>query len=274
MGPSGPRFVFQGSSTGRSGLELVDHMRIALRVEYDGFRYAGWQIQKDATTIQSVLQKALSQVAAEPVSLVCAGRTDAGVHAMNQVVHFDTNAKRSMRSWVLGANSLLPPDVAVKQAQSMAQEFHARFSAISRSYRYLITNQWVRSALTAKRAYWHCRRLDEQRMHQAAQYLLGEHDFTSFRAFSCQARHPVRTISRLDVTREGVLVTLDIEANAFLHHMVRNIAGVLIEIGRGDKDPGWVRTLLELKDRTRGGVTAPAHGLYLINVIYPEKFNL
>ena len=249
-------------------------MRIALGIEYDGTDFYGWQRLKTDASVQMAVETALSRVAAHPVEISCAGRTDAGVHGRCQVVHFDTGAQRDMRSWVLGACSNLPDTVAVLWAQPVAAEFHARYAARSRRYRYHILNRPVRAALDARYVTWERLPLDAERMHEAAQALLGEHDFSAFRALSCQAAHPRRTVLSVSVRREGEQLFVEVEANAFLHHMVRNIAGLLIAIGRGDEDPVWARQVLESRDRTRAGPTAPAHGLYLWAVRYPRAFAL
>jgi tRNA pseudouridine38-40 synthase len=216
----------------------------------------------------------LSIVADEPIETTCAGRTDTGVHALGQVVHFDTSAERTARGWILGANSNLPDDVNARWAKQVDDEFDARFSATSRSYRYLILNRLVRSALDRHRAWWVYQPLNEKAMQQAANSLLGEHDFSAFRAAGCQASTAIREVRELKITRDGDWITIDITANAFLQHMVRNIAGVLVAIGQGDEDPGWIAEVLASRDRTRGGIAAPAHGLTLINVAYPEHFDL
>ncbi len=252
----------------------VDEVKIALGVEYDGTDFHGWQFQGDVRSVQECLEAALSKVADEPVRVHCAGRTDTGVHASGQVVHFDTSAVRSDRSWVLGTNVNLPGDVCVSWAREVPEDFHARFSAVGRHYRYRIINRGTRSALWRARATWVHEPLDERVMQRAAQYLLGTHDFTSYRALACQAKHPVRTLYRLDLRRDGELLTLDVSANAFLHHMVRNIAGVLITIGKGEQPETWTREIMELRDRTQGGVTAPPQGLCLTGVDYPEKYRL
>ncbi len=249
-------------------------MRIALGVEYDGTDFCGWQIQHRARTVQQCLEQALSKVAAHPIKAACAGRTDAGVHAVGQVVHFDTQSQRSMRSWTLGANVNLPRDVTILWARSVDESFHARYSARSRYYRYIILNRMVRPALDRHRVCWIHRPLDESRMHGAAQYLLGEHDFSAYRAVACQAKNPVRNVQWLRVSRHQDRVVIDVIANAFLHHMVRNIAGVLMTIGAGEKDPIWAREVLDARDRRLGGVTAPPHGLYLIEVDYPPQYRL
>lgn len=247
-------------------------MRIALGIEYDGTPFCGWQYQEGVDTVQLNVEAALSQVADEPVRVICAGRTDTGVHAACQVVHFDTAAERSTRSWVFGANSNLPKSISVLWARPVDEAFHARFSAVRRQYRYVIFTRAVRPTYLAYRVTWEYRPLDERLMQEAANYLLGEHDFSAYRAMACQARHPVRTLYRLSVIRRGPLVFLDVEANGFLHHMVRNIAGVLMEIGAGERPPSWAREVLEMRDRTLGGVTAPPHGLYLTGVKYPENY--
>ena len=249
-------------------------MKIALGVEYDGTDFHGWQFQGDVRSVQECLEAALSKVADHPVTVHCAGRTDSGVHAVGQVVHFETDAVRSLRSWVLGANVNLPNDVSVSWAREMPEEFHARFSAIGRHYRYQILNRGTRSAIWRGRASWIYHPLDEHAMHRAAQQLVGTHDFTSYRALACQAKHPVRTVHRLDVSRQAEMVILEVHANAFLHHMVRNLAGVLIAIGKGEQQEFWAQEILELRDRTKGGVTAPPQGLCLMGVDYPEKYRL
>lgn len=249
-------------------------MKIALGLEYDGAAFSGWQIQRHARTVQACLEEALTRVADHPVRTWCAGRTDAGVHAMGQVVHFETHAMRSMRSWVLGTNANLPREVAVHWAVEVSPDFNARFSATARAYRYLILNQPTRLALWSRRATWELRPLDAARMHLAAQVLVGEHDFSSFRAAGCQASHPVRTLHRISVRREGSQVVLEVEANAFLQHMVRNLTGALLEIGRGERPVEWIGELLAARDRTRAGVTAPPEGLYLLRVEYPGHFGI
>lgn len=250
-------------------------MRIALGVEYDGSHYGGWQAQQhDPHTVQEVLQRALSKVAAHPVSVICGGRTDAGVHASGQVVHFDTDAMRPLRAWLMGGNSHLPPDVAIRWVQQVPDDFHARFSAQRRAYRYVILNRAARPALLSRRVTHEYRPLDAGRMAAAAQALIGEHDFSSYRAVACQAKSPVRTLYRLDVLRQGELVVLDVEANGFLHHMVRNIAGVLLAIGAGEQAVEWSAEVLAARDRTLGGITAAPHGLYLVRIDYPEAFDI
>jgi tRNA pseudouridine38-40 synthase len=248
--------------------------RIALGIEYDGTAFAGWQAQLHATGVQSAVEAALSSVADHPVAVTAAGRTDAGVHATYQVVHFDTAAKRTDRAWVLGANTHLRPDVSVLWAQSAPPDFHARFSAEARSYRYVIRNLPARPSLDRDRVCWMREPLDAELMHEAAQVLVGVHDFSSFRAAECQSRTPIRRLESVAVARHDAVLTIDVTANAFLHHMVRNIAGVLIAVGRGKRPAEWVQEVLEVKDRRLGGITAPPQGLYLVGVRYPAEFGL
>ncbi len=249
-------------------------MRIACGVEYDGAGFSGWQRQDHARSVQGDIEAALSKVADHPVQVICAGRTDARVHATWQVIHFDTRAVRSERSWVLGTNANLRDDAGLLWAREVDEGFHARFSAQARSYRYVILNREVPSPLLRERVTWEHRPLDVAAMRAGARHLLGEHDFSSFRALACQAKSPVRTVQRLDLEAKGNYLYLDVEANAFLHHMVRNIAGVLIAVGRGEREPRWVQDILERRDRTRGGVTAPARGLYLVGVRYPQGYGI
>lgn len=248
--------------------------RIAMAVEYDGSRYSGWQYQHHASSVQECLEKAIAVVADHPVRVYCAGRTDTGVHGLGQVVHFDTKARRSVRSWALGTNANLPDDIAVRWAMPVESDFHARFSATGRHYRYLILCRPTRSALWHRRAVWTHRPLDVAPMRAAAEVLVGRHDFSSFRALACQAASPVRTIRYLELERRGQLIELRVGADGFLHHMIRNLAGVLMAVGRGDADVGWTQQLLDLRDRSRGGVTAPPQGLYLAKVDYPEHYGL
>lgn len=249
-------------------------MRIALGVEYDGTDFCGWQIQSGVRTVQECLEQALSRVADHPVQVVCAGRTDTGVHGLGQVVHFDSDAQRDERAWVLGGNANLPGDIAVRWARPVSQRFHARFGALRRHYRYQILNRGTRPAVGRNRFCWIHRPLDVERMQRAARYLIGEHDFSSYRAVACQAKNPVRTLYRLDVQRGEEVITIDVVANAFLHHMVRNIAGVLITIGSGDQEPQWAEAVLHYRDRTLGGVTASPQGLYFMAVEYAPEFEL
>lgn len=249
-------------------------VRVALGLEYDGSDFRGWQTQPGGPTVQSCVEQALSRVADHPVKAVCAGRTDTGVHASGQVIHFDTHAERHERSWVLGANVNLPSSVSVVWAMPVAEDFHARFSALVRRYRYVILNRPTRSGLLASRVTWECRPLAVEPMREAAQYLRGEHDFSGYRAQACQAKSPVRTVNRLDLIRIHEMIVLDIEANAFLYHMVRNIVGVLMAIGRGEASPTWADDVLTGRDRASGGVTAPPHGLYLTRVGYSDRYRL
>ncbi|MEJ2176283.1 MAG: tRNA pseudouridine(38-40) synthase TruA [bacterium] len=236
-------------------------LRIAIGIEYDGTAYNGWQRQRSGLGVQEPLERALSEVANAPLEVTCAGRTDAGVHASGQVAHFDTLARRSERGWLLGVNTHLPDDICVTWVKPVDDAFHARFSATARRYRYRILNRLVRSALYRRRAWWVYQHLDHRRMHVAAQRLLGEHDFSAFRAAGCQASNAVREVVAISVTRDGDWVLLDVTANAFLQHMVRNIAGTLVAIGRGDEDDDWTARLLAGRDRTRAGMAAPPHGL-------------
>ncbi len=249
-------------------------MRIAMGIEYDGAAFHGWQMQRDVRTVQEQLEQGVSRVANHPVRTHCAGRTDAGVHALEQVIHFDTWANRSERSWVLGTNVNLPPDVNVLWASPVGADFHARFSATARHYRYLIMSRETRSALRRDRAVWVHRELDLDRMRRAARELVGEHDFSSFRALGCQAKSPVRRVYYLDLEQRGELLELRVGANGFLHHMVRNIAGVLMAIGSGDAPVSWAKDLLRICDRTRGGITAPPQGLYFLRVDYAPEIVL
>lgn len=249
-------------------------VRIALGVEYDGSGFCGWQTQAGVDTIQPTLEAALAFVAAHPIRVHCAGRTDSGVHACGQVVHFDATAVRAARSWVLGANANLPRSISVLWAHIVEPKFHARFSATARIYRYVILNRATRSGLWDGKVSWDCRPLDTDAMATAASALVGEHDFSSFRAAGCQARHPVRTIVRLDVSRHDEMIFIDVEANAFLHHMVRNIAGVLLEIGHGERPLDWSKQVLAARDRKQASITAPASGLYFVGVRYPPRYLL
>jgi len=243
-------------------------------VEYDGTDFQGWQRQSHGRAIQNAFEAALSAVADAPVEAVCAGRTDSGVHATGQVIHFDAPVERRLRSWLLGTNSNLPGDVSVSWARAVSGEFHARYSAVSRSYRYLILNRPVRSALHRHRACWIHQPLDEQRMAEAAGHLVGEHDFSAFRAAGCQSRSPVRNLTAISVARRGEWLAIDVSANAFLQHMVRNIAGLLITIGRGEQAPDWAAEILAGRDRSAAAFAAPAAGLTLIAVDYPAEFGL
>ncbi len=248
--------------------------RFAIGIEYVGTAYAGWQTQQSAPSVQAAVESALSSVANERIEVTCAGRTDAGVHARWQVAHFDTEATRSLRSWVLGTNSDLPRDISVAWCRPVPMHFHARYSAEARTYRYFIVNTPTRSALAEKRAALIHKPLDVERMAQAAIALGGEHDFSAFRSSECQARSPIRRMERLTVVRRGNWVIVEATANAFLHHMVRNIAGLLIAVGRGERPPSWAREVLEGRDRRLSAPTASAEGLYFWGVRYPAAFGL
>lgn len=249
-------------------------MRLAFGVEYDGSGFLGWQRQTVGRTVQGSLEAALTRVADQELQVVCAGRTDTGVHATGQVVHADSEAVRPVTGWLRGTNANLPGDIRVQWAVVIDESFHARFKALRRHYRYVILNRPTGSSLLRNRVCWEYRPLDADLMASAASALRGEHDFTSFRAAACQARNPVRTVYRLDVCRSGHYVYIDVEANAFLHHMVRCISGVLIAVGRGEHSPGWVAEVLAARDRTVGGFTAPPGGLYLVAVSYPGHYVL
>jgi tRNA pseudouridine38-40 synthase len=251
-------------------------MRIALGVQYDGSAYHGWQRQKDPDllTLQASIEQALSQVANQPIEVTSAGRTDAGVHAVEQVLHFDTTAERNEMSWVKGTNCNLPHEISVLWSKVIDDHFHARFSATARRYHYIIYNHQIRPTYARHYVTWQYRPLDADLMHQAAEYLLGEHDFSSFRSIACQSKTPTRCIHEISVRREHDYLLLDIKANAFLHHMVRNIAGALMEVGYAKHDPTWIKELLESRDRTLGGITAPSNGLYLVKIDYPKAYQL
>lgn len=249
-------------------------MRIAAILEYDGAAFSGWQRQPHAPSVQAAVEDALSKVADDAVTVTVAGRTDAGVHATAQVIHFDTRAERSGYAWLRGTNSNLPRGVAVLWAGEVADEFHARFAATGREYQYVILNRTVRPTCLAGRVTHEYRPLDVERMNAGARLLIGTHDFNAYRAAECQAKSPVRELRRLTVERHGEIVIVTATANAFLHHMVRNLAGVLMAIGAGEREPGWTREILESRDRTQAGITAAPDGLYLTRVAYPEAFNL
>lgn len=255
-------------------------MRLALGIEYDGGAYSGWQRLgapaggDPLPTVQGVLEAALSTVADAPVATICAGRTDAGVHARCQVVHFDTTAVRDVRGWLLGTTTRLPRDVCVRWCAPVDDGFSARFSAVARRYRYSILNRAVRPALDRQYLAWVRAPLDAGAMHAAAQALLGEHDFSAFRAVQCQAAHARRDLQAIAVRRLGERVVVDVQANAFLHHMVRNIVGSLLEVGMGERAPGWIAQLLAARDRTRAGATAPSSGLCFLGPLYPAAHGL
>ncbi|WP_288407429.1 tRNA pseudouridine synthase A [uncultured Herbaspirillum sp.] len=276
--------------------------RVVLGVQYDGASWQGWQTQPHRQTVQDQLEAALQRFSTTSIATTCAGRTDSGVHALEQVVHFDTAIARDRFSWVRGTNAFLPPTIAVRWAcelpwvddaaiagaqaaelhgaeregaESLAQfGFHARFSAIARTYHYVLYNHAVRSPLLAGKAGWTFRPLDADRMHRAAQYLIGEHDFTSFRAVECQAKSPVRKMESIAVRRHGDMIVFTLKANAFLHHMVRNIVGSLVVVGSGKQGQEWMGQVLALRDRSRAAPTFMPDGLYLARVDYPDAWAL
>jgi len=247
--------------------------KFALGVEYDGSFYHGWQRQKKVSSIQEEIERALSIVADHKVYVICAGRTDAGVHSIGQVIHFSTTAIRKKSSWIIGANSYLSKYISIIWIKEVIESFHARYSAITRSYRYIIYNCSIRSAIFQNRLNHVYKKLNVKKMYFEAQFLLGEHDFTSFRALSCQSHSPYRKITKLNVFRINDWVIIDITANAFLHHMVRNIVGSLIKVGISDKKELYIKELLEKRDRNYAAATAPAKGLYLVFVEYPLNYN-
>ncbi|WP_339510396.1 tRNA pseudouridine(38-40) synthase TruA [Pseudomonas sp. RL_15y_Pfl2_60] len=254
----------------------VGVFKIALGVEYKGSRYRGFQRQKAGVpSVQESLEKAISKVAGgAPITLSCAGRTDALVHASAQVVHFTTTVERSMHAWTMGTNMNLPGDISVAWAKSMPEHFDARFCAQARRYRYVIYNDQIRPAHMAEEVTWNHRPLDVERMRSAARFFVGTHDFSAFRARQCQAKSPIKTVHHLQLLEHGRFIVLDIRANAFLHHMVRNIAGVLMTIGAGERPVEWAKEVLETGVRRTGGVTAHPYGLYLVQVDYPAEFDL
>lgn len=249
-------------------------MRIALGIEYDGSGFCGWQSQADGGAIQDAVEVAISTVADAPTRAVCAGRTDAGVHALGQVVHFDTEAVRPDSAWVRGVNAHLPASIAVRWAKPVSVEFHARFSARGRRYRYLLLNRPQRPGLMTGRVGWFHRPLEAEAMRAAAALLLGEHDFSAFRAAECQAKSPVKQLRRADVARHGDMLVFDFEASAFLHHMVRNIVGALVYVGKGAHPPSWVAELLSGRERARAAPTFAACGLYFAGVDYDPVWQL
>lgn len=248
--------------------------RYAVGIEYSGSAYCGWQRQSHCNAVQSQLESALSYVADETLELTCAGRTDAGVHAIEQVAHFDSFAERDARAWVMGANCRMPRDIRIKWVKPVNGEFHARYSATARAYRYLLLNADVPSAIYSQSCGWEFRPLDHQVMHDCAQMLLGEHDFSAFRAAGCQAKSAHRSVQQVSVSRHGNMVCIDIRANAFLYHMVRNITGSLIKVGTGEQDRAWFEQVFESRDRRQAAMTAPARGLYFVRAFYPEAFDL
>ncbi|MDT8896186.1 tRNA pseudouridine(38-40) synthase TruA [Halomonas sp. I1] len=248
--------------------------RLAMAVEYDGSQYCGWQWLKHSASVQASLEKALARVASAPVRVHASGRTDSGVHATRQIVHFDPPASRSEKAWVFGANANLPRDIAVRWVTQVDDEFHARRTALARRYRYVLLNQPSRPVLERANVTWCRDPLNAEAMHEAAQVLVGEHDFSSFRAAGCQSKSPWRHLHFIEVHRHGPLVVIDVQGNAFLHHMIRNIAGALVTVGRGEQGTDYLDRLLALKDRTLGDVTAPACGLHFVDSLYDPGWAL
>ncbi|PID44483.1 MAG: tRNA pseudouridine(38-40) synthase TruA [Proteobacteria bacterium] len=249
-------------------------MKYVARIEYDGSAYSGWQYQHHSSTVQETLQGAIAKVANHSIEVVCSGRTDTGVHATGQIVHFESDADRTLESWLYGTNSNLPEDIVVHWVKPVDAAFHARFSAVARRYRYIVLNRAIRPAIMAKRVAWFRRPLNHELMHEAAQLLLGEQDFTSLRASGCQAKHAVRDIQDIAVSREGDFIFLDVKANAFLYHMVRNIAGTLFVVGEEKRPVKWLPELIASQDRRNAGATAPPGGLYFVHADYPAQFGL
>jgi tRNA pseudouridine38-40 synthase len=260
-----------GDGAPRGAVRRGEPRRVAALLEYDGTDFAGWQSQIHCASVQDAVEAALGRVAGHPVIAVCAGRTDAGVHAAGQVIHFDTTAIRTTRAWVLGANTLLPDSIALQWAGEVSAGFHARHAAIRRIYRYTILNRSARSALQRRHTAWIHQPLDVVKMRSAAQVLVGEHDFSAFRAMECQSKTPVRRVARIEVTRTGDTVRVEIEANAYLHHMVRNIVGTLVEVQSAPDAPGAMARILSGGERRHAGMTAPAEGLCLWRVDYPAS---
>jgi tRNA pseudouridine38-40 synthase len=248
--------------------------RIALAVEYDGGGFCGWQRQPHCLSVQESLEQSLSRIAQQPITVHCAGRTDTGVHALSQVVHFDTTVQRPLRAWSFGTNSHLDRRVSVHWAKYMPDDFHARFSALDRRYQYTLINRSTRPGYQASTLGWERSPLDVKKMHDAAQMILGEHDFASFRSAECQANHAVRLLKHLNVSRHSDRVVIDVCANGFLHNMVRILTGCLLAIGRSEKPVDWMASLLEARDRTRAGATAPPNGLCFVQPSYPKQFEV
>ena len=249
-------------------------MRLALGISYNGLAYQGWQSQSSGQTVQDKLEKALSEFTGQRVSTLCAGRTDAGVHGLMQVIHFDTPAQRPEANWVRGPNALLPHDIAVQWAKEVPPEFHCRASATSRRYAYVVLDSPVRPSIDQGRVGWVYKPLNLARMQQAARHLLGEHDFSSFRASACQALSPVKTLLRIDISRRGAYWRFEFEANAFLHHMIRNLMGCLIMIGDGRKEPDWILEVLAARDRDAAAPTFSPYGLYFVGPRYEARWGL
>lgn len=248
--------------------------RYAGCTEYCGASYHGWQRQKHSPSVQEEIEKAIKKVADDDIHIVTAGRTDTGVHGIGQVFHFDCANQRQPFQWIRGVNTYLPDDITISWMYPVSDKFHARFLALSRSYRYVILNRDVAPSYLHGRVTWHRPKLDLDLMQQAVSHLLGEHDFTGFRASGCQNKNPIKTVTSLEINQSGKWIWLDITANGFLQHMVRNIVGSLLVIGEGLQSPDWMRDILNSKDRTQGGMTAPSHGLYFVRVQYNPKFNL
>lgn len=248
--------------------------RIVLGIEYDGSLFSGWQCQSQQRSVQGEIEKALSKVANQKITVHCAGRTDSGVHALEQVVHFDSKVNRNLHSWMMGGNANLPVDVRVIWANYAVADFHARFSAIARFYRYVILNRRTKSALLHSQTTWCYKPLNEVKMHTAAQALIGEHNFSAYRAQGCQSRSPNRLMHFINVFRQDQHIIIELSANAFLHHMVRNIVGVLMEIGIGKRPVNWAAEVLEGQDRTQAGITASPYGLFLGGIYYPKKYGI
>ena len=249
-------------------------MRYALQVEYDGSAFQGWQSQLHGKTVQDHLERALSVIACQHTAAMAAGRTDTGVHALAQVAHFDTNVERPLQAWVRGVNAHLPPTIAVRWAQPVADDFHARFCALSRSYRYILFNRPVRPAIQSGRVGWYHRPLDAEAMAEAAKHLLGEQDFSSFRSSECQAKSPIKTLHQADVRRQGDYVVFEFRAGGFLHHMVRNIVGALLWVGYGKESADWMPSLIAARDRSLAPPTFMPDGLYFTGVEYEGRWNL
>lgn len=249
-------------------------MRYACGIEYDGHGFLGFQTQIQEPTIQNSLEKAIAKVANHDVRIFCCGRTDTGVSATAQVIHFDTEVKRTDYQWIMGINSDLPAGISILWIKAVTDEFHARFSAIQRSYQYRIFNRWIRPALNRHALTWERLPLDADKMHQAAQYLLGQHDFSSFRSSTCQSKTAIKTINSISVIRQDNLVIMDVAASGFLHHMIRNIIGSLLPIGRSEKPIDSMLAILTAKDRTIAGITAPPNGLSFNTIKYPKQFAL
>lgn len=268
------RAAIGGDAPAAGGAARAASRRVAAIVEYDGTDFAGWQSQAHAASVQDAVEDAVGFVAGHRVIAICAGRTDSGVHATGQVIHFDTTAVRTPRAWVLGANTKLPPSIALQWAAEVTGGFHARHTAVRRIYRYYILNRSARSALQRSRTAWIHRSLDAGAMHSAAQVLIGEHDFSAFRSIECQSKTPVRRVQRIQVERAGDTVRLEIEANAYLHHMVRNIVGTLLDVQRNADPAGAMARILAGGDRRAAGMTAPAAGLFLWRVEYPAAYGI